>query len=69
MAYTTQTHAASPLFARISEMMANLSERRAKNRVYRTTLSELSNLSNRDLADLGMSRTMIKSVAYQAAYK
>jgi uncharacterized protein YjiS (DUF1127 family) len=36
--------------------------------VYTTTLNELENLSNRDLADLGLARSGIKAVALQAAY-
>ena len=37
-------------------------------KVYTTTLNELENLSNRDLADLGLARSGIKAVALQAAY-
>jgi len=69
MAYTTQTHAASPILGRIAGTFTDLMERRAKYRVYRQTLNELSELSGRDLADLGISRSNIKSVAYEAAYK
>ena len=36
-------------------------------RRFRRTLNELSDLSNRDLADLGLTRSMLKRVAYQAA--
>jgi uncharacterized protein YjiS (DUF1127 family) len=35
-------------------------------RTYRNTLSELDRLSNRDLADLGISRADIRSVARSA---
>ena len=38
-------------------------------RVYRTTLNELSTLSNRELDDLGITRYDIEQVAYDAAYK
>ncbi|MFY0310269.1 DUF1127 domain-containing protein [Leisingera sp. D0M16] len=38
-------------------------------RLYRKTVSELSELSARDLADLGLNRSEIKRVAYQAAYE
>ncbi len=41
----------------------------ARYRVYRETLNELSMLSNRELADLGLNRSMIKRMAYQAAYE
>lgn len=37
-------------------------------RIYRTSLNELSDLSNSELADLGLSRSMIKRVALEAAY-
>ncbi|WP_170478821.1 DUF1127 domain-containing protein [Ruegeria arenilitoris] len=36
-------------------------------RVYRQTVNELSALSNRELADLGLNRSMIRRVAMQAA--
>ncbi|UWQ57225.1 DUF1127 domain-containing protein [Leisingera caerulea] len=38
-------------------------------RLYRQTVNELSALSGRELADLGLSRCEIKRVAYQAAYE
>ncbi|MQY41021.1 DUF1127 domain-containing protein [Epibacterium sp. SM1969] len=37
-------------------------------RTYRTALNELRSLSNRELADLGLHRSMIKRVALEAAY-
>ena len=36
-------------------------------RLYRQTLNELSGLSNRELADLGLHRTELKRVAWEAA--
>jgi uncharacterized protein YjiS (DUF1127 family) len=38
-------------------------------RMYRKTVNELSALSSRELADLGLNRSMLKRVAYQAAYE
>ena len=38
-------------------------------RLYRKTLIELSELTTRELADLGLHRSMLKRVAYEAAYK
>lgn len=35
-------------------------------RLYRQTVNELSSLSNRELADLGLNRSMIRSLAVQA---
>ena len=49
------------LFAGIRDYMA----RRA---VYRQTVRELNDLNARELADLGMSRSMIRNVAYEAAW-
>lgn len=43
-------------------------DRYARYTVYRTTLNELSELTDRDLADLDISRSMIKRIAYEAAY-
>ena len=40
----------------------------AKYRLYTRTVSELNSLPSRELADLGLSRSMIKNVAYRAVY-
>ncbi|MDG2475221.1 MAG: DUF1127 domain-containing protein [Paracoccaceae bacterium] len=40
-----------------------------KYRLYLTTISELSALTNRELSDLGLSRSMIKSVSFSAVYE
>ena len=40
----------------------------AKWRVYRRTLNELYTLSDRDLSDLGLSRSAIRGIALEAAY-
>ncbi|MCG7519202.1 DUF1127 domain-containing protein [Ruegeria sp. Ofav3-42] len=39
----------------------------ARYRIYRQTVNELSELSNRELADLGLHRSMIRRLAQQAA--
>lgn len=39
----------------------------ASYRMYRQTVNELSNLSDRELADLGLHRSMIRRLAKQAA--
>ena len=72
MAYTTygNTVAASTntlrdrLVARIDAFRVEAGKRRG----YRKTFSELSALSNRDLAYLGISRSGIKAIALEAAY-
>lgn len=52
----------------IMGMFARLQEARARRAVYRQTVNELSNLSNRDLDDLGIHRSMITRIASEAAW-
>ncbi|WP_298297776.1 DUF1127 domain-containing protein [uncultured Litoreibacter sp.] len=54
---------------RVRAAIADFSERAANARVYRTTAAELNALSGRELADLGIHRSEIKRLAYEAAYK
>ncbi len=69
MAYASDTRTASTTIGqRLTEMRAALQDRIARNRVFRTTLNELGALSNRELADLGIARSNIKAVAFEAAY-
>lgn len=53
---------------RLSKLLADAREARQRNRVFRQTLKELNALTNRELADLGISRSMITRVAQEAAY-
>lgn len=53
---------------RSNGLMARMIEALAARKVYRTTLTELQALDNRDLADLGITRSMIRSIAHEAAY-
>jgi uncharacterized protein YjiS (DUF1127 family) len=72
MAFANDTHRAQTelsLGGWISALRADLAERAAKYRLYRTTLNELSSLTDRDLHDLGLHRAMIADVAREAAYK
>ena len=69
MAYVNVARAAHHGLAdRVASLIAELKERREKNRVYRTTLRELSSLNARELNDLGINRSMIRSIAYEAAH-
>ena len=70
MAYTTFGTGSAPagLRDRLTVRLEALRSDYAKWRVYRNTVSELSALSNRELADLGLSRAMISSIAHEAAY-
>jgi uncharacterized protein YjiS (DUF1127 family) len=69
MAYATDTSAIGISFGqRFAEFRASVSDRMAKARVYRSTMTELQNLSSRQLDDLGVHRGDIKDIAMQAAY-
>lgn len=45
-----------------------LMERAAQHKMYRTTFDELNALSDRDLTDLGLNRSMIKGVALESSH-
>lgn len=51
----------------IHQKREQMRDAQAKRRVYRATYNELSMLTNRDLADLGIPRSNIKRVALEAA--
>ncbi|SDE51024.1 DUF1127 domain-containing protein [Limimaricola pyoseonensis] len=66
MAYTTDTRATG-FGQRIAEFRASLADRIARQKIYRSTYNELQSLTDRDLADLGISRSAIKGIAIEAA--
>lgn len=71
MAYTTHTPrdlGAATLGQRLGAARGSLAERFARYRTYRRTLNELAQLSDRDLADLGISRFDVQAIARDAAY-
>ena len=67
MAYATDTVGVS-FGQRFTEFCASVTDRVQKAKIYRTTATELQNLSNRELADLGITRDAIKGIANRAAY-
>lgn len=74
MAYYTQTHSArhsliERALAATAQMFDAAAQRYAKHRVYRETYSELAALGDRELNDLGLSRSMIRGLALEAAEK
>ena len=69
MTVLTQTlFTGTTLSARFATLRTQLSEKAAKRAVYRTTLRELQSLTDRDLNDLGIARSMCETIAYEAAY-
>ena len=70
MAYTnTSSVAQTSTFARLGNAFGEMHARYKTYRLYRDTLDGLSALSNRELDDLGLSRTDLRRVAEEAAYK
>lgn len=70
MAFITETRTATVSLAdRFAAFKTEVAAAYAQRKLYRETLHELNSLSNRDLADLGLHRSMIKSIALEAAKK
>lgn len=71
MAYATEIRTSDrsdSLRSRIANFFAQLAERREQYLVFRATLHELNNLSDRELADLGLARANIRSIAWESTY-
>ena len=70
MAYMNTTARADMLSLRelIAHPLHSLQLMAQRRKVYVQTLNELRALSDRDLADLGLHRSMISAVAKDAAY-
>ena len=68
MAFTADSSLAKPaVFGGIFAALNKMTEAVQRRRVYRTTMNELSALSDRDLSDLGLSRASIRRLAQDAA--
>ena len=70
MAFVSNTTNARPtnLSARFAALAADWRAALERRRVYRQTLNELLALSDRELADLGLHRSQLRSIAWQAAH-
>lgn len=69
MAYVNSSRAASYGIAdRAAAIVKTIRVGLERRRVFKQTVRELQALSNRELADLGIHRTMITRVANEAAY-
>lgn len=69
MAYVNSSRAASYGIAdRALAIVKTIRVGLERRRVFKQTVRELQALSNRELADLGIHRTMITRVANEAAY-
>jgi uncharacterized protein YjiS (DUF1127 family) len=71
MAYVSSnrtTTATTGFGSRLAEIRKELVAAWRAQVVYRQTLSELQALSERELNDLGLNRSMLRSIALEAAY-
>jgi len=68
MAYTTTTTFNAGLTARVSEFFGSIATGFANRRLYQKTFNELNALSDRELQDLGLSRSGLSSIAREAVY-
>ncbi|WP_203232287.1 DUF1127 domain-containing protein [Gemmobacter caeruleus] len=69
MAYVNTTRLAQVgLAERIAAVIADVRTAMARRAIYRQTVRELKALNNRELADLGIHRSMITRMALEAAY-
>lgn len=70
MAFMSGTQTTSLGFVDRFAAIANfVAEAYARHKMYTSTYRELAALSNRELSDLGINRTMISSIALEAAKK
>jgi len=68
MAYVNVKTARPTLADRISAWWAGSREKAAQYAIYRRTIRELESMSDRDLADIGISRGQIADIAAEAAF-
>lgn len=64
---TTHSHPLAGLRGALRSFLAHLADSRKRAAAYRQTFDELDRMSDRDLADIGITRFMIADVAAEAA--
>ena len=67
MAYVNSRYASLSIYDRVANLLKSAKEAAERRRVYKTTVMELSSLSDRDLTDLGIARGNIYDLAREAA--
>jgi uncharacterized protein YjiS (DUF1127 family) len=74
MAYASDARLVQPraaqagVIGKLQAVASDLSQRYARYRVFRDTVNDLAILPNSVLADMGLNRSQIRSVAYEYAY-
>ena len=69
MAYTTTQAAATPRLAKATGLLGQIVERYRAYRLYRETFHGLNALGDRELADLGLTRSELRAVAAEVVYR
>ncbi|MFL4470598.1 DUF1127 domain-containing protein [Tateyamaria armeniaca] len=67
LAQIVPAHPFSAFIAAVTNMFERAAERRQTHAVYTKTLNELSAMSSRELADIGVHRSEIPNIAAAAA--
>ena len=65
---TSRSYSDVSLLSRLGNLPSELADRFARFRRFHETLNELTVLSDRDLADVGLHRSQLRDIAAQAAY-
>lgn len=68
IAHIHNAAAATGFAGRLSAAIQRMQENRARRAIYRQTVRELNALTDRDLTDLGISRSMVGHLAHEAAW-
>ncbi|MCC5971431.1 MAG: DUF1127 domain-containing protein [Pararhodobacter sp.] len=68
MAFLNETFRGASPFSTVRDFFAGLADSWNRYITFRRTYEELSALSTRELQDMGVSRSMITRLAYEAAY-
>jgi uncharacterized protein YjiS (DUF1127 family) len=64
----TRNQESATTWQRLNDLRLDLEERIAKYWLYRSTLTDLTMLSDRELSDIGVPRGMIDDAASRATY-
>lgn len=68
MAYVSSVRSFPTLADHVSAFLTNLRDQRARRAVYEKTLRELGSMTDRELADIGISALQIEDIARKHAY-